>query len=207
MTRLGELIKKRRESEGLSLREFSERCSLSHSYIKNLEDGDPRTGKSIVPTIDSLEKIAPALGMSLEELLKSTGYIPDNNRALEMASLKFIRGKRTFDEVCKDIQIKTGIPVSPSTYKAIEEGKEGNPPDIFINTLVQYMERESSFIDNGAGRKSLDGLSNDLLQHIDDENLKKFIYDPGSSEYLRLAKDLFDRKIKVKFIRSTFFED
>jgi transcriptional regulator with XRE-family HTH domain len=73
MSLLSDLIRTKRLNNGFSLREFSEKCGLSHTYIKNLEESDPRTGKEIVPTVESLGKIAKALNMSLEELLKEIG--------------------------------------------------------------------------------------------------------------------------------------
>lgn len=74
--KLGEVIKKYREKHDLSLREFAEKCGLSHAYIAKLEDGkDPRTGKEIEPTLDTVNKIAVAINMSLDELLKIIGYL------------------------------------------------------------------------------------------------------------------------------------
>ncbi len=60
----------------MALRPFAEMCDLSHAYIDKLEKGvDPRTGKPVIPTIDTLQKISQALNCPLEELLKQGGYI------------------------------------------------------------------------------------------------------------------------------------
>ncbi|MCX8129056.1 MAG: helix-turn-helix domain-containing protein [Clostridia bacterium] len=217
MTRLGELIKSKRESSGLSLRDFSERCTLSHSYIKNLEDGDPRTGKNIIPTIDSLEKIAPALEMSLEELLKRIGYISDSPGKFERSNLKLIRGSKSFEEICKEIASKTGSKINSSIYEAIEGGKDKNPSLLFIDTLAKYAGVDRSFFYRENTEKAYEEAKErspyysqnekSSLSHIKDKDLLNFINSPESAEYLQLAKDLYERKIKVKFIRSTFFQE
>lgn len=57
MQKLGEIIKEYREKNKLSLRDFSNLCNLSHTYIDKLEKGkDPRNGKAVEPTLDALEK-------------------------------------------------------------------------------------------------------------------------------------------------------
>ncbi|NLT94075.1 MAG: helix-turn-helix transcriptional regulator [Clostridia bacterium] len=74
--KLGEIIKKYREENNLSLREFADKCDLSHSYISKLEEGkDPRSGKKIEPTLDTVKKISEAINIPLDELLKMIGYI------------------------------------------------------------------------------------------------------------------------------------
>ena len=143
MSKLGDMIKKKRDNMGLSLREFAEKCNLSHSYIKNLEDGDPRTGKEIIPTLSSLEKLAPLFGMSVEDMLKETGFIQDMGDGYDSSNLKTIRGGRTYEEI-------------PSYLK---------------------------------------------------EDLREFVFNPANEEYIRLAKELRDKNIKVRFLRNTLFEE
>ena len=155
MAKLGNLIKNKRESEGLSLREFSERCNLSHSFIKKLEDGDPRTGKQIGPTMDSLEKLAPALNISLEDLLIKIGYIQDESRKLEHTNFKIMHMGNSFEDSHKD--------------------SHQNPKE--------------------------------FPSHVKENDLKYFISDPQSMEYLELAQELFEKKIKVKAIRNLLFKE
>lgn len=81
---LSNFIKNKRNEKGLSLREFAKMCELSHSYIEKLENGfDKRTGKPVIPTIDTLQKISKALNLELSNLLSITGYIEDNNKIQE----------------------------------------------------------------------------------------------------------------------------
>lgn len=68
---LGEVIKKYRDENQISMRDFAKRCRLSHTYIAALEKNiDPRTGKPIAPTLDTVKNIAMAINMSIDELLK-----------------------------------------------------------------------------------------------------------------------------------------
>lgn len=68
---LGELIKKYRNDNEISMRDFSKLCGLSHTYIAALEKNiDPRTGKPIAPTLDTVKSVAKALNISIDELLK-----------------------------------------------------------------------------------------------------------------------------------------
>lgn len=68
---LGDLIKKYRTINKLSLRDFASRCGLSHTYISALEKNiDPRTGKPIAPTLDTVKYVAKGMNTTIEEILK-----------------------------------------------------------------------------------------------------------------------------------------
>lgn len=67
---LGELIKKYRNENGISQRDFAKLCNLSHTYIAALEKNiDPRTNKPIAPTLDTVKYVSKAMNMSIEEVL------------------------------------------------------------------------------------------------------------------------------------------
>lgn len=69
---LGKIIKNYRDKNNLSLRDFAKKCNLSYTYISMLEKGSNyRTNKLLSPTLDAVNKIAFALNMSLENLLKT----------------------------------------------------------------------------------------------------------------------------------------
>lgn len=68
---LGNIVKQYRIDNDLSMDEFAKRCSLSKGYISMIENGiNPRNNKPIAPTLPSIMKIAVAMNMELEELLK-----------------------------------------------------------------------------------------------------------------------------------------
>ena len=86
METLGSIIKNFRDTNNLSLREFSRKCNLSHTYIDKLEKGvDPRSGKPVEPTLDVLEKISSAINISLDDLLTKLGQI--NTKKVNMISI------------------------------------------------------------------------------------------------------------------------
>ncbi|RWQ73467.1 helix-turn-helix domain-containing protein [Bacillus cereus] len=73
---LGEIIKNYRLTNKLSLRDFAQKCDVSHTYIDKLEKGvDSRTGKPVEPTLLVIEKIANAMNISTKYLLEEIGFI------------------------------------------------------------------------------------------------------------------------------------
>lgn len=66
---LAELIKGYRKEHGLSMREFGRNCGFSNSYISTLESGvNPNTGKRLKPTLATYQKIATAMGITIDSL-------------------------------------------------------------------------------------------------------------------------------------------
>jgi len=220
MGHLSNLIKTRRQSAGFSLREFSEKCGLSHTYIKNLEETDPRTGKEIVPTVESLDKIARALNMTLEELLKEIGYIKkDKNLNFEGSNLKMIRGNKSYKDITDDIFLKTNRKIDPSIYEDMEKGNDESPSPILVDILANYSGVDRSFFYRKNSPDDLrraqlsepyrvyDDHKKSPLDHIKNADLKEFISNPENIDYLLLAKELKSKKIKVKFIRDMIFDE
>ncbi|WIL44901.1 helix-turn-helix transcriptional regulator (plasmid) [Bacillus bombysepticus] len=77
---LGEIIKNYRLTNKLSLRDFAQKCDVSHTYIDKLEKGvDSRTGKPVEPTLLVIEKISKAMNISTKSLLEEIGFIEKNN--------------------------------------------------------------------------------------------------------------------------------
>lgn len=65
---LGERVRKARGE--LSLREFAKKCDISHTHLDSIEKGiDPRTGKPVTVSVETLEKIAAGAGCSIAYLL------------------------------------------------------------------------------------------------------------------------------------------
>lgn len=63
--KIGKNIKKLRQARGLSQDRLSKAADVSYNSIVKLE-----TGGITNPTIETLQKIAKALGVSIEELVK-----------------------------------------------------------------------------------------------------------------------------------------
>lgn len=69
--KLGEYLRTRRGA--MSLREFALMCGISHTHLDSIEKGiDPRTGKPVSLTLETLDKIAH--GLDVETDLLTTLY-------------------------------------------------------------------------------------------------------------------------------------
>ena len=93
----------------LSLREFSEKCDISHTHLDSIEKGyDPRTGKPVRVTVDTLKKIAHAMNMSINDLFIRSGEV-------DLSEMDFNFNKESIDKEIVKIpvlgKIPAGIPV------------------------------------------------------------------------------------------------
>lgn len=69
---LGDVIKAYRKSHKLSMDEFAKRSALSKGYISMLEKNkNPKTGKAIIPSIQTFQSLAKAMATSVEALMRS----------------------------------------------------------------------------------------------------------------------------------------
>ena len=62
---IGENIKKRRKKLGLSQEDFAQKSGVKYTTLTKIESGVIKT-----PSVLMVEKIAKALGVSIEDLLK-----------------------------------------------------------------------------------------------------------------------------------------
>ncbi|SFL41939.1 helix-turn-helix domain-containing protein [Pelosinus propionicus] len=66
--KLGDYIKNIRGD--MSLRDFAKLCGISHTHIDSIEKGvDPRTNKTVRPTVETLNKISLGTGISIKKLV------------------------------------------------------------------------------------------------------------------------------------------
>ncbi len=73
---LRELIKEFLEEHNMSTREFGRRCGFSNSYVSSLLSGvNPRTGKPLASTMETYEKVAKGMQVSLDYVLERVGYL------------------------------------------------------------------------------------------------------------------------------------
>lgn len=72
--KLGDYVRQKRGN--MSLRDFAKTCGVSHTHIDSIEKGyDPRTGKSVSPSFETLKKVARGIGVPLGDFLVETGSI------------------------------------------------------------------------------------------------------------------------------------
>ena len=66
---LGEIIKKYREENDMSQREFAKLSGLSNSYISQLEMNiNSKNGQPIKPQLETIKAVADAMGTTVDEL-------------------------------------------------------------------------------------------------------------------------------------------
>lgn len=71
---IGEYIRKYRGK--MSLRDFANKCGISHTHLDNIEKGiDGKTGKPVNITVEVLKKISNAMNMSVNDLLLCSGEV------------------------------------------------------------------------------------------------------------------------------------
>lgn len=112
---LGEFLREKRGK--MSLREFAAKCGISHTHLDSLEKGaDPRTGKKVSVSTETLRLIADGIGVDFLYLAcladgidpnKAEGVIsPDGNEEItmdEFAYAMYEEGKGLNDESKKKI--------------------------------------------------------------------------------------------------------
>ena len=68
---LCDVILNYRAAHGLSQRQFAALSGLSHAFISMIEtQNNPATKKDIAPSVESLRRLAQAMGMTLHELMQ-----------------------------------------------------------------------------------------------------------------------------------------
>jgi transcriptional regulator with XRE-family HTH domain len=78
--KLGEMIKQNRLSRQLSLRGFALLCGINHSYLSGIEKG-----LNYSFTIETLQKLANGMKISLYELMAKAGYFEHDERSVKDA--------------------------------------------------------------------------------------------------------------------------
>ena len=68
---IGTIIENYQKEHMMSEREFARKCGLSHTHINSLKKGVTTGGKKFTPSIDTIRKVAAAMGISTQSLLMS----------------------------------------------------------------------------------------------------------------------------------------
>lgn len=88
--KLSDLILKYREENNMSQREFARRADLSNSLISIIEKGyNPQTGKEMSPDLETYQRIARAMGTTVQTLFETLG---------DDASVKLIPPRHSDDD-------------------------------------------------------------------------------------------------------------
>jgi len=98
--KLGDYIRQQRGAR--SLREFAQKCDISHTHLDSIEKGyDPRTDKPVRITVETLNKIAKALNTSINELLIISGVVNANDKLYSEDKIKYHTNKNYNKETLK----------------------------------------------------------------------------------------------------------
>lgn len=66
---IGDVIREFRKLNDLSLEEFGKMCGLSRSYISMLENNKDPRGNPVNPSLETIDKIATAIGVDTDALV------------------------------------------------------------------------------------------------------------------------------------------
>ena len=88
---LGNLIKDFRETNAITMDDFSKRSGLSKSYISILERGTDYRGNAISPSIETIDKVANAMNVDLDTVLSKIDQdVTINTAPTKQALTEFI---------------------------------------------------------------------------------------------------------------------
>ena len=72
--KLGEIIREYRLRNKMSMGDFARMSGISKPYVSMLEaDKNSNGGKPIAPSVETLQKVAHTIGITLDELLRKLG--------------------------------------------------------------------------------------------------------------------------------------
>ena len=84
---IGQRIRNHRTSAGLSQEKLAELSGCHPTYIGQLERGEKNA------TLESIERIAAALGISLSKLFEKLGEQDDSEKSIPLACYEFLSAK------------------------------------------------------------------------------------------------------------------
>ncbi len=88
---LGELLKQYRTQHDITMDDFAKRSGISKGYISMLEKNqNPRTGKPIAPSLETIRQVAHAMGEDLNSVLAQLddGYNVTVNKDIGIDAIK-----------------------------------------------------------------------------------------------------------------------
>lgn len=132
--KLGDLIIQYRKENKLSQREFSRRCGLSNSIISIIEKGvNPQTGKPSLPDMATYNKIASAMGISMQTLFTKLGNDASVQLTPTTTRIQVKGGKSPYVKAIINSAIKTPLRVS----NIAPVGKVSEPKDFQYDLMMK----------------------------------------------------------------------
>lgn len=152
---LGEIIKKFRDDNELSMDKFAKMSGLSKAYISVLEKNKrPKTGKPVTPSIPVIKNVAEAMNMSFDELFN---MLEDN----QIVSIGLDDVIKKITEI--SVQLHTDRQVKVYDF-ATEQLKEQNK----VVNFNDYIEEETDWYEV----KFYGSISAGTGLYLDDEQVE-----------------------------------
>ena len=155
--RLAAFVKAKRGD--MSLREFAKQCDgISHTLIDNIERGcDPRTGKPVRPTVETIARIAKGTGVSVAYLaalasgedLESTSPVVEVNKGTRIPVLgRVIAGIpiEAITEILDYEEIPETMAAQGEYFGLVAQGNSMSPTIVEGDVLII---RKQPFVENG----------------------------------------------------------
>lgn len=142
---IGKIIKKYRDEHQLTMQQLADRASLSKGYISMLEKGKhPQNDRPIIPSIETVQKLAAAMNVSVDCLLEQCGSdqlieVPASSSGSDQADTLFIE--------------KYGQPVydAAMTFAALDEVDQGR----ITERMGMLLEDDKYKRDSEPGEKAI----------------------------------------------------
>lgn len=103
---IGTIIENYQREHLMSEREFAKKCGLSHTHINSLKKGITSAGKKFTPTVDTLRKVAAAMGISLQTLMMEVEDLEikweEKDTVIPPAKMELINRVLTMDDIQLD---------------------------------------------------------------------------------------------------------
>lgn len=123
---IGEKVKSLRKQSNMSLRELAQNTGLSKTTLSDLENGTKN------PSLDTVEKIATAFGLTSSDLLQKADNPEDLVSSAKNSSSELLAGLSKSGELIKVL------------YRAKDAPKETmDQMAIFLDTLLKTQEQKS----------------------------------------------------------------
>lgn len=189
--RLEERIKQLRINRNMTMQQLADLSNLTKGYISMLERGlNPSTKKPIVPSLETVQNLANAFNMTLEELLEGVEgnvSLARNDSIMTIyTQLTHQRQERVYDFAVEQLNEQNGIQEDKVVY--LVRGRQSAAGSmIHVDDVDAEMGvLPSSIVPNGA---------NELVQ-ITGDSMEPLIK-KGSEVYLRYQPTVEDGEIAI----------
>ena len=189
--RLEERIKQLRINRNMTMQQLADLSNLTKGYISMLEKGlNPSTKKPIVPSLETVQNLANAFNMTLEELLdgvEGNVSLTRNDSIMTIyTQLTSQRQERVYDFAVEQLNEQNGIQEDKVVY--LVRGRQSAAGSmIYVDDVDAEMGvLPSSIVPNGA---------NELVQ-ITGDSMEPLIK-KGSEVYLRYQPTVEDGEIAI----------